>query len=137
MFKKSEETVYDERQIKERGKIFKLAFFILVVYESLISIFQIKLPFFNSSQLNFIGVMLSVCICSILMILKNSDVSPKNSNWSNIGIGIMSVCSLIGIVCNLIDFEAFGVITSLLVLLICFTYWTKVFTENKSSKNED
>lgn len=133
--------MYDERQIRERGMIFKLSFFILVVYNMITALLSEYTTFwlehFSSFQSNFIGIILATTIGSILMITRNAYISPINPKISHISIGFITFSSVMILVGNLKYFNWFNLIISICMLTICCTYWIKFFIDKKNINIDD
>jgi len=139
MLNNNDECYYDERQIKERGKIFKISFLILVFYNFIVAFFDsFDIPWFDwfdYFQSSFIGIMISVTICTILMITKNAYISPNNITWTHIAIGIMTLSGIIGMGANIQHFNVFSIIISTCILLIVTTYWIKLLLDKIGDNN--
>lgn len=141
MLNKKESKMYDERQIRERGMIFKLSFFILMVYNMITALLSEYTSFwlenFSNFQSNFIGIIFTTTIASILMITKNAYISPIKPTVSHISIGCINFSSIITLIGNIRYFDWFNLIISICMLMICFTYWVKLFIDKKNINFDD
>ncbi|MGN1411358.1 MAG: hypothetical protein ACI4WH_02455 [Oscillospiraceae bacterium] len=141
MLHKKEFEMYDERQIRERGMIFKLSFFILVVYNMITALLSEYTPFwlehFSNFQSNFIGIIFTTTIGSILMIAKNAYISPINPKVSHISVGLITFSSITILIGNARYFDWFNLIISICMIMICFTYWIKFFIDKKKINIDD
>lgn len=142
MLHKKECDMYDERQIRERGMIFKTSFFLIVLYNFIIGVLVEMadvawFDYFTYFESNLIGIMLSVTICTIMMITKNAYISPIKPYLTNISIAFASICGIIALIGNIKDFDWFVFIISICIVLICCTYWTKFFIDKKKINIDD
>ena len=128
--------MYDERQIRERGMIFKLSFFILTFYNVITAFLSEFTPFWSENfslfQSNFIGIIFATTIGSILMITNNAYISPIKPTISHISIGIMTISSIVALIGNIKHFDWFNIIISICILMICCTYFIKLSMDKKN-----
>lgn len=128
--------MYDERQIRERGMIFKLSFFILVFYNVITAFLSEFTPFWSENfslfQSNFIGIIFATTIGSILMITNNAYISPIKPTISHISIGTMTISSIVALTGNVKHFDWFNIIISICILMICCTYFIKLSMDKKN-----
>jgi hypothetical protein len=136
-----EDKNYDERQVKERGMIFKLSYLLLVVFNVVTALLSETTTFWNEHfsmfQSNIIGIMLVTTICTILMITKNAYISPNKPKVTNLTVGLMSLCSIEGFIGNLLSFDLFNIIVTFCVFVICCTYWIKLLKDKNSTYIDD
>ena len=141
MLDKKECEMYDERQIRERGMIFKLSFFILIVYNMITALLSEYTSFwlenFSNFQSSFMGIIFTITIGSILMITKNAYISPINPKVSHISIGCITFSSIAILIGNVKHFDWFNLIISICMLMICCTYWIKFFIDKKKINIDD
>jgi membrane-associated HD superfamily phosphohydrolase len=132
---------FDERQVKERGTIFKLAYVLLVVFSSVTAVLSETTTFWNEHfspfQSNTLGVMVVTTVCTVLMITRNAYVSPIKPKATNLTVGLVSICSVEGLVCNVVSFDLFYAAMTLCTSVICCTYWVKLLIDGKSASVED
>lgn len=133
--------MYDERQIRERGMIFKLSFFILVFYNVITAFLSEYTPFWSKNfslfQSNFIGIIFATTIGSILMITNNAYISPIKPTISHISIGIMTISSIVALIGNVKYLDWFNIIISICILMICCTYFIKLSIDKKNINIDD
>jgi hypothetical protein len=133
--------MFDERQVKERGMIFKLSYLLLILFNVVTALLSETTTFwsehFSMFQSNLIGVMIVTTICTILMITKNAYISPNKPKVTNLTVGFMSLCSVEGFIGNVLSFDLFNIIITFCVFVICCTYWIKLFKDSKSTSIED
>lgn len=142
MLHKKECDMYDERQIRERGMIFKTAFLWLVLYNFIIAILVdiANVPwfdYFTYSESNFIGIILSITICTIMMIIKNAYISPMKPYLTHISVSAMSVCGIGTLIGDIIYFDWFNFVISICITAICCTYWINFFCDRKNINVDD
>lgn len=133
--------MYDERQIRERGMIFKLSFFVLVFYNVITAFLSEYTPFWSKNfslfQSNFIGIIFATTIGSILMITNNAYISPIKPTISHISIGIMTISSIVALIGNVKYLDWFNIIISICILMICCTYFIKLSIDKKNINIDD
>lgn len=142
MFRKNSEELYDERQIRERGMIFKTSFFLIILYHFIIGVLTEIADFpifeyFDYFQVSFIGIMLTVTVCTIMMITKNAYVSPLKPYYTHITVGLSNFCTIVTLIGNIKYFDWFNLTISICILIICCTYWIKFFIDKKKINIDD
>jgi hypothetical protein len=141
MLSKEECKNYDERQIRERGFIFKLAFLLLVGFNVITAVLSEVTTFwdahFSLFESNLVSIMLATAVCSVLMMVKNAYISPKNPQLTNVSMGILSFCAVQGLISNLLSFDLFNTIVIACVFVICCTYWVKLIIDSKKRPTDD
>lgn len=142
MLRKKECDMYDERQIRERGMIFKRSFFLMILYNFIIAVLVdiADVPWFDCFtylESSFIGIILSATICTIMMITKNAYISPIKPYFTDIAVGIMSFCGIATLIGDIQSFDWFTFIVAICILIICCTYWIKLIKDRKNVNTDD
>lgn len=137
------EKYYDERQLNVRGKIFRTGYFVLAIYTLLNAvILDYGNVWANNYHIAFIGIILSVCICSVQMIITDSYIGKARR--SKLYINLMSLFTIILLIESAIGIIHDGFlfqgqitsnttsfITAVILAIICITYWIKHFLDKR------
>ena len=140
------EKYYDERQLNVRGKIFRAGYFVLAIYTLLNAvILDAGNVWASNYHIAFIGIMLSVCVCTVQMIITDSYIGKARR--SKLYVHLMTIFTIILLIESAIGIihEGFffhgqitsnttSFITAVILSVICIAYWIKHFINKREEE---
>lgn len=139
---------FDERQLLVRGKVFMFGFIYLGIYMLLNALIRDNgILWADEPTAAVLGIMSAVCICSVILILKDAYSAPNSNMWT-VAVVIMSIAAVVSLLCGIdgwivngfvekgtITIAARTTLLGVFFLIISCVYWVKKFLDKREESN--